>query len=150
EEMRRSWGRGERAPAEDYLARHPAVAADPEAAVEVVYQEFVLREADEFLRRFPHLADRLRPLFELELALGVGRLVPPAPPSTGDAPNLATTPLGAEDGEARSTWPTAPGYEVVGLIGAGGMGEVYQATDPTFRRPLAVKALRAGAGANPG
>src|SRR5262245_22559987 len=45
---------------------------------------------------------------------------------------------------ARSTLTLAPGttlggYEIVALIGAGGMGEVYRARDPRLNRPIAIK-----------
>lgn len=33
-------------------------------------------------------------------------------------------------------------YEVVALIGTGGMGEVYRATDPRLHRDVAIKLLR--------
>src|SRR5262245_60126683 len=32
-------------------------------------------------------------------------------------------------------------YEIVALIGAGGMGEVYRARDPRLNRPIAIKIL---------
>src|SRR5262249_38419406 len=35
-DQRRRWQAGERVPAEEYLRRHPAVAADPEAAVDLI------------------------------------------------------------------------------------------------------------------
>jgi hypothetical protein len=40
-------------------------------------------------------------------------------------------------------------YEVVALIGAGGMGEVYRARDPRLGRDVAIKVLPAGLGADP-
>src|SRR6516165_5706752 len=43
-DQRLRWQAGERVTAEDYLRRHPAVAADPDGALDLVYGEFLLRE----------------------------------------------------------------------------------------------------------
>jgi hypothetical protein len=66
------WHTGDRLPVEDYFARHPAVGADPEAALVLVYGEFLVREelgeklsAREYLLRpFPQVRDD-RPIRDL-------------------------------------------------------------------------------------
>ena len=58
-EQRRSWRRGQRPPAEEFVARYPACESNPHGAASLAYHEFVLREAlgespdfGEYLRRF--------------------------------------------------------------------------------------------------
>ena len=40
-------------------------------------------------------------------------------------------------------------YEVIAAIGAGGMGEVYRATDSRLKRDVAIKVLPASMSADP-
>src|ERR1700677_491079 len=73
------WRAGERIPAEAYLALHPTLGGGGEAAFELVYGEYLVREVlgeapklDEFLWRFPRFAERLRRQLNLHHALAAG------------------------------------------------------------------------------
>jgi serine/threonine-protein kinase len=100
-DQRERWQAGERVPAEDYLRRHPGVAADPEAAVDVIFNEFLLRdrlgerpEPDEYLRRFPGHAGVLRRQLELHRALAADSVTrsAPAPDATEPAARPTASP----------------------------------------------------------
>jgi WD40 repeat protein len=69
-----------------------------------------------------------------------------------DHPRTRTPPAGTQPEEVRSTVlpdaPVLPGYDVLRLVGRGGMGLVYQARQRSVDRLVAVKLLRDGAWAD--
>jgi hypothetical protein len=81
-EQRSRWQRGERVTAEEVLQPHPVLLADPVLALEIVYQEVMLREEageeprlEEYQQRFPQFAAQLVLLFDVHQALESGQLL---------------------------------------------------------------------------
>jgi tRNA A-37 threonylcarbamoyl transferase component Bud32 len=75
-DLRIRWQAGERLAVEDCLQRIPILNERPEALLELIYTEWLLREefgpppnSDEYRRRFPALADKLDGLLRLCAAL---------------------------------------------------------------------------------
>src|SRR5262245_60558196 len=69
-ELERRLRAGEPCRAEDFFAAQPDLAEAPDAALELIYTEFLAREhlgqrptPEEFHARFPHLSDDLGQLF---------------------------------------------------------------------------------------
>src|ERR1700722_13289339 len=75
-EQQRRWQKGEGITVESYFASHPRLLADPTSALQMVYNEVLLREAagecprlEEYVRRFPQHKVQLALLFEVHHAL---------------------------------------------------------------------------------
>src|ERR1043165_7470402 len=83
------WHLGQRVPAEDYLRRCTALLNDSDAALEIIYGEFLVRQSlgeapqqSEYFQRFPRFADALRQQFALFQALEKGGQPVSARPQT--------------------------------------------------------------------
>ena len=119
------WNGGKSVRAEQVLQEHPEVAADPETAVRIVYEEICLREergeqveSAEFYRRFPQWHDALA------VVLDCHRLL-----RNVQEPVQFPTP-GESLGE----------FRLLLELGRGALGRVFLATQPSLSdRPLVVK-----------
>jgi WD40 repeat protein/serine/threonine protein kinase len=138
-DQRQRWQRQERVPVEAYLEQQPALRADAEAVLDLIYNEVVLRTElgetpalEEYQRRFPELAGPLKDQFDVHRALEAATLSAPSPPPEAPPPG----PKGP---------PVVPGYEILGKVGSGAFGVVYQARHLRLNRVVALKMVRDGA-----
>ncbi len=74
---------------------------------------------------------------------------PAATPRDSDVPQLAASSLVEDDGRFVPGTLLGGRYRVIGLLGRGGMGEVYRATDLTLGQSVALKFLPEEASHNP-
>jgi WD40 repeat protein len=143
-EQRERWSEGDRTSAEEYLRRFPELEKEPEAALEVIYGEYLLHEengedpaADHFLARFPTYAPRLR--LQLQLHRALEESAAESSDATGGA--YLDTPAASPSADAELDIVGLPGYEFLEVLGRGSTGLVWKARHRSLNRIVAIKTI---------
>src|SRR3954466_1802048 len=128
---------GESARVEEDLARYPELTDDRVVVLELIAAEHEFRRRrepglalSEFLQRFPE--------YRAELPGQIAR-------ATIDGRDVPLRPMD----QRAEVLPEVAGYEVLGLLGRGGMGVVYRARQLGLDRTVALKMILTGLQAGP-
>lgn len=149
------WNRGERPLIEHYFDRMPALKADGDSEIDLIYHEFLLREKHdekpslaEFAERFPNHATALAEQVQLHLALAdvsviggpahdrLSSLIFEQTHSAAYRESLGASVLGPS---ASGKLPELGRYQLISRVGVGAFAAVYRAHDCELDRTVAVK-----------
>jgi hypothetical protein len=139
-QMERRLLKGEACRAEEFLTAHPAIANDPESALDLIYAEYMVRlqqgqspPPEEYYSRFPQWRDLLFHQFQVHALLSTG-----ASCVAGKSQDAATT-----SGKV-GPWKANPkNFDVLAQIARGTSGIVYNAWQKSPPRVVALKAFPA-------